>query len=113
MAEPWEALKDEILSLMKESLKDLADEVKEDANAFLEDIAIQAAKEKWRSLNASDPNERAVAESNLRHLRGQSVAEMKRLELALSDRAEGLFEKILDVSLGFLIKIAPALLAAV
>lgn len=111
MSEPWEPLKDEILALFTEGTQEIASELKTDAKAFLEDIAIQGAKEKWRALNASDPNERAVAESNLRHLRGQAVAEAKKQQLAITSWAEGLLRKTLDVALGFLVKVGPKLLA--
>lgn len=111
MAEPWEPLKDEVLALFKEGVQEVASELKPAAQAFLEDIAIQGAKEKWRALNAPDPNERAVAESNLRHLRGQAVAEAKKQQLAVTSWAEGLLRKTLDVALGFLVKVGPKLLA--
>jgi len=113
MAEPWEPLKDEVLALLKEGIQEIASELKPEVQAFLEDIAIQGAKEKWRALNASDPSERAIAESNLRHLRGQAVAEMKKQKLAVTSWAEGLLGKTLDIALGFLVKVAPKLLAAV
>lgn len=113
MSEPWEPLKNEVLALLKEGAQEVASELKPAAQAFLEDIAVQGAKEKWRALNASDPNERSIAESNLRHLQGQAVAEMKKQQLAITHWAEGILGKTLEVALGFLVKIAPALLARV
>lgn len=110
MSEPWDALKDEVLSLLEEGVRDIASEVRPALQEFLREAALRAAKEKWRSLNAASQEERDIAESNLRHLRGQVVAEARRQQLALTSSAETILAKVLDVVLGALVRIVPRLL---
>lgn len=111
MSEPWEALKTEVLSALHESVKDFAGELKSSAKDFLHDQAVVIAREKWRQLNASTPEEKAIAESNLRHLQGQIGAEIARLQLAATSSAAALLERVFTTAISVLIKIAPALLA--
>lgn len=110
MAELWEPLKDEILSALKEGVKDFSSELKDSAQVFLGDQAVAIAREKWRQLQASTPDEKSIAESNLRHLQGQVKAEIARLQLAATDRAGSLLERVLTTAIGVVIRIAPALL---
>lgn len=110
MPEPWEALKDEVLSALREEVKDFASELKDSAHSFIQDQAVVIAREKWRQLNASTPEEKELAASNLRHLQGQIGAEIARLQLAASVRGGELLERVLSTAIGVLVKIAPALL---
>lgn len=111
MAEPWEPLKDEILSAIEESAKDFAGELKISASAFMREQAISLAKEKWRELQASTPEEKEIARSNIRHLQGQVGAEIARLQLAASERAGALFERVLTTAASVVVRMAPSILS--
>lgn len=109
MPEPWEALKDETLAVLRAGVSDIVDDFKPDLNYFLEQVAAQAAREKWRTLHASGP-EKAIAEQNLRHLAAQAKGEAVRVNLALSAHAKTILDKVLDTAIGLLIRILPVLL---
>ena len=110
MPDPWDSLKNEVLSALRESIRDFASELKDAARSFLDDQAVKIAEEKWRQLNAPTEEERQLAESNLRHLQGQIGAEIARLQLATTSRAAELLERVVSTAIGVLVRIAPALL---
>jgi len=103
MAEPWDELKDGILEALKDGVKSFSGELKDSIQPFLKEQAVAIAREKWRSMNADTPEECEIAESNLRHLKGQCAVEIKRLELAASKEAEALLRKTFEVAIGVLI----------
>lgn len=107
--EPWESAKDEILALLKEETADLKGELKDAAQDFLKAQAVQIAQETYRAQFGTD-DEKEIAKSNLRHLRGQRTAEIKRLQLAASERAENFLAKVLSVAQGLAEKLIPVVL---
>lgn len=110
MAEPWEGLKDQVLAIFEEGLKDLSKDLLPQAKEVLCEIAVQAAKEKWRSIHAETEEERNIAESNLRHLKGQVTATMKLAQLSTSRKTQDVLKKVLEVSLEALVRIGPSVL---
>jgi hypothetical protein len=109
MPEPWNNLKDEILSILLEETRGFSSELKDAARSFLQDQAVVIAKEKWRHLHAETEEERNIAASNLRHLYGQIGAEIARLQLVTTERAGALLERVLSTTIRFALKIAPTL----
>jgi len=112
VAEPWEALKDEVLAALKESAAGFSGDLKASAQAFLRDQAVAIAREKWRQLNASTDEEKAIAESNLRHLQGQVGAEIARLQIAATQQAGALLERVLSTAVGVLVRVGPKIFGA-
>lgn len=110
MAEPWEGLKDQVLAVLEEGIKDLSKDLLPQAKEVLHEIAVQAAKEKWRSIHAETEEERNIAESNLRHLKGQATATMKLAQLSASHKTQDVLKKVLEVSLEALVRIGPSVL---
>ena len=107
--EPWETAKDEILALLKSETADLKGELKDAAESFLQDQAVQIAQETYRANFGTD-DEKEIAKSNLRHLRGQRTAEIKRLQVAATERAENFLGKVLSVAQGLAEKLIPVVL---
>jgi CO dehydrogenase/acetyl-CoA synthase beta subunit len=110
MSNPWDALKDEVSSLLRDEVKDFISETKPELMSFLKDKAETIAREKWAELKATTDDERELARSNLKHLRGQIGAEIARLQLASTERAGALLKKVLETTIGIVIRVGPALL---
>ncbi len=79
MAE-YDKLKSEVATLLRAELKELW--AIEDTE-FLQGLAEDIAKQKWRAITAQDPNERETAEGNLRLMAAdlQGHAIIKRLQV--------------------------------
>lgn len=107
MADPWDSLKDEILALLRDGAQEISSYLKPAATSFMEDVAIQAAREKWNAIHATSDEDRALHESNLRHLEGQAKAEIARLKLATTSWAEAILKKTLEVGLGAVSRFGP------
>lgn len=110
MSEPWESLKDELVGILRDGVKDFASETKPELQAFLVEKAKDAARWKWESLHADTPEKKLEAETNLRHIAAQVGGEAARLELAATERGKELLKKVLDVGLSALLKLGPKLL---
>lgn len=112
MAEPWDALQAELLVVLKDGVKEFLGETRPELEAFLKEKAVEMAREKWRSLNASTESERGVAETNLRHLAAQVGGKVAELKLATTRRAHELIVKLVETTAGILLRIAPGMLGA-
>lgn len=113
MPAPWEALKDGLAQALREGAEGLVDEeLKPALDSFIDEIALEAAREKWEAVHAESDAARELHETNLRHLAGQSRAEIERLKLAASARAEAVLKKAFEVAVGVLARIGPGLFGA-
>jgi Mg-chelatase subunit ChlD len=112
MAEPWDALQAELLIVLTDGIKGFLKETKPELEAFLQEKAVEMAREKWRSLNASTESERGVAETNLRHLSAQVGGKVAELKLATTRHAEELIVKLVETAAGILLRIGPGMLGA-
>lgn len=110
MPNPWDALKDEVLGVLKDEVKEFAADTRPELEQFLKDKAEAVAREKWAELRAIDDDERELARSNLKHLRGQIEGEIARLQLAATERAGALLKKVLETAVGVLIRMGPVIL---
>lgn len=109
---PWSSLKDDVLSLLKESVHDLVNVEKDDVKAFLSDIAEQGAKQSWLLLNGTD-DEKAQAPVNLKSLKAQAVIWAADAVILASKELKAAFVKAIETAGLFLLKYAPQVLAAI
>lgn len=111
MAEPWDEIKDQVFSIIKDSLKGFVE--KAEVDEFIKEKAQQYAKEWWGSTHAPTDAEKDEHKANLEHLKAQTKAEVARLQIQISVDAKNTIIRILEAVGGMLIKVAPTLIAAI
>lgn len=109
MSNPWDALKSQLLPLLKASVSDFVDAEKPEVSSFLSEKAEQLAKQTWVSLNGTD-EEKAEAISNLRQLKAQVVMEAVDAQILATAAALKLLGKVFDVVVNFTLQYGSKLL---
>jgi hypothetical protein len=108
----WSSLRDDTLSVLKDSLRDFVDVEKEVVKTALTDIAESLAKQTWLSVRGSD-DERAQAPGNIRSLKAQAIILAADTEIVAAKELRATFVKIVETAGLFLLKNAPKLLALI
>jgi hypothetical protein len=113
MADPslWESLKDDVLDILKDSVKDFMDVEKDEVKALLAEVAEQGAKQTWLLINGDDA-EKAQAPGNLRSLKAHVIIDAANAVIVGSKELRAAFIKIVETAGLFLLKNAPKLVAA-
>lgn len=111
MSEPWNELKDAIFLSLKEALRGFLDQAEVDK--FIEEKALQFAREKYLAETASTPAKRQEHLDNLRHLQSQIEGEVATLEIAASTLARETLTRILEAAGGILLRLAPKILGGI
>lgn len=106
---PWSSLKDDVLSVLKQSVQDFVDLQKPQAQALLAEIADQGAKQAWLLLNGSDV-EKAQAEGNIRSLKAQAIIGLADGVIVTATELKAAFVKVVETVGTFLLMNAPKLL---
>ena len=111
MANPWDGLKDSVYGTLKESVNDLVDVESDVVKAALTEITEDMAKQTWLSVEGVG-DEKLQAAGNLRSLRGQAVIVAARAVVTGSSELRAAFVKAIETAGIFLLRHAPALIAA-
>jgi hypothetical protein len=111
MANPWDGLKDNVYGALKESVHDLVDIESDVVKAALTEITEDLAKQTWLSVEGTG-EEKLQAAGNLRTLRGQAVIVSARAVVTGAAELRAAFVKAIETAGIFLLKNAPALIAA-
>lgn len=114
MADPtdWAALRDDVLGVLKDSVRDFVDVEKEVVKTALTGIAESLAKQTWLSIRGSD-DERAQAPGNIRSLKAQAIILAADTEIVAARELRATFVKVIETAGLFLLRNAPKLLAAI
>jgi hypothetical protein len=114
MADPelWSSLKDDVLDVLRDSVKDLMDVEKDEVKALLLEVAEQGAKQTWLSINGSDA-EKSQAPGNLRSLKAHVIIDAADSVIVASKELRAAFIKVVETVGLFLLKNAPKLIAAI
>lgn len=112
MPNPWDALTESVLGTLKESVRDLADVESDIVKVPLRDIAQDMARQTWLSVEGTG-EEKLQAAGNLRSLRGQAVIVAARAVVVGSAELRAQFVKAIETAGIFLLRNAPALIAAI
>lgn len=104
------ALEGEVLGILVEGVRDLADDTRSALGEFMRTKAREIAREKWRALKAADPSERAEAETNLAHLYAQVQGEVMAMKIRATKQAKAIVAKVLEVGIDALRRFGPKLL---
>jgi ribosome-binding ATPase YchF (GTP1/OBG family) len=107
-----QSLKGQILPVLTSSVKDLVDTEKAEVKSFLEDNALEMAKQTYYSVNGTD-DEKAQAPDNMAALKAQAVIEACDIVIVSSAKILAMIVKVLETVGNFLIQNAPAILAAI
>jgi hypothetical protein len=108
---PWDTLKDGVLSILKESVKDFVDLEKQETKDLLAELAEQGAKQSWLLTHGSDA-EKAQAPGNLRSLKAHAVIGVADDVIVASRELKATFVKVVETVGHLLIQYGPKLLAA-
>lgn len=108
MSERWDGLKGALIGPVRAALGDFWAEpaVAEFAGAKLDDMA----REKWLSINAPTPEERAAHEENLGDLAAHVKDEALKLAGRATGAAKGLLGALLEAAGGILVGLAQSYL---
>lgn len=114
MADPalWSSLKDDVLDVLRDSMKDFVDVEKDEVKTLLVEIAEQGAKQTWLSINGTDA-EKSQAPGNLRSLKAHVIIDVADSVIVSSKELRAAFIKIVETAGLFLLKNAPRLIAAI
>jgi hypothetical protein len=114
MADPalWASLKDNVLSILKDTAKDIVDVEKPEVVSLLKELAEEGAKQTWLLVNGSD-DEKAQAAGNIRSLKAQAIIDAADGIIVASAHLLVAFSKIIETAGNFLIQNGPAILAAI
>jgi hypothetical protein len=114
MADPalWAPLKDSVVSVLKDALKDFVDVEKSKVKDLLAEVAEEAAKQSWLLVNGTD-DEKAQAIGNLRSLKAQVIIDVADAEIVAAHEMRATFIKIVETVGLFLLQNAPKLLMAI
>lgn len=108
---PWSGLTSGVLETLKESVRDLADVESDVVKAPLAEIAEDMAHQTWLSVEGTG-EERLQAAGNLRSLRAQATIVAARAVVIGAAELRVAFVKAIETAGIFLLKNAPALIAA-
>lgn len=109
--ELWSGLKDDVLDVLKVSVRDFIDVERDDAKEALGEIAERAAKQTWLLVKGSDV-EKAQAPGNIRSLKAQAIIVAATLVVSGSAELRAAFVKVVETIGNFLLRNAPKLIAA-
>jgi len=110
MSEPWDGVRDQVFSIVKDALNGFVERAEVDA--FVREKAQEYSREWWGSIHGASEEEKAEHFSNLEHIKAHVKSEFDRLQIQISVDAKNTIVKILEAVGGILIKVAPKLLAA-
>jgi len=110
-ANPWSSLKDDVLDVLKDSVKDLVDVEKDEVKALLGEVAEQGARQTYLLVNGNDA-EKDQAPRNLRSLKAHVIIDAADAVIVGSKELKGAFVKAVETIGLFLLKNAPKLIAA-
>lgn len=108
----WAPLKDDVLGVLKDAVKDFVDVEKPQVKELLVEVAEEGAKQSWLLVNGNDA-ERAQAPVNLRSLKAQVIIAAADAEIVSSKELRSAFIKVVETVGLFLLKNAPTLIAAI
>jgi hypothetical protein len=111
MAELWSELKDDVLDVLKDSVRDFVDVESDEAKEILGEISERAAKQTYLLVNGSDV-EKVQAPGNIRSLKAQAIIAAATLVVTGSAELRAAFVKVVETVGNFLLKNAPKLIAA-
>lgn len=97
MSNEWDALADEVETVLVDGVRSFAEETKAELGPFLKEKAGLIAKYRWQELKAGTEEEKERAKSNLAHLHAQVGGEIAIKQLVATKRAEELLLKVFDV----------------
>jgi hypothetical protein len=108
----WEPLKDDVLDVLRDAVKDFVDVEKPEVKALLAEVAEMGAKQTWLIVNGNDA-EREQAPGNLRSLKAHVIIDIADATIVASKELRAAFIKIVETVGLFLLKNAPKLIAAI
>lgn len=109
--ELWSELKDDVLDVLKDSVRDFVDVEKDEVKEALSEIAERGAKQTWLLVRGSDV-EKAQAPGNLRSLRAQAIIVAATVVVDGSAQMREVFVRIVGTIGNFLLRNAPRLVGA-
>jgi len=97
-------------SVFKDSLTGFVE--RQDVDEFARERVEQYTQEWWAAKTATTDEDRAEHEQNLKHLVAQARGEARRLQIAISQEAEDTVGRVLETVGGMILKVLPAVIAA-
>lgn len=110
MADEWKEVAASALGIFKDSIQGVVEN--EQIDAFAKDRIEQYAKEWWAFQKAETPEKKAEHEANLKHLTAQARGEARRLQIVLAAESKEAVGRALEMVGNFLLKMVPAIIAA-